>query len=196
MGTLQRAMQDKEQEDSPPSYGDSKAKEAARVEAEPTAPLPYGNVEAQPQPQPQPQVVVTQQPMTQMMLTVEKRPWTRTICQCDCGTCIQAFFCHCCIGKDVAVALGDDGCMWCCLYCCFACWTPCFICSQRSTLRNRFNLQGDSLNDFILGCFCACCALAQMQHEVNVLRFGGGGGVVIIQQPMAVAQQSAVIYPQ
>lgn len=70
-------MQDKEQEDSPPSYGDSKAKEAARVEEEATAPLPYCNVEAQSQPQaqpqaqPQPQVVVTQQSMGSVGLGIQ-----------------------------------------------------------------------------------------------------------------------------
>ena len=35
------------------------------------------------------------------------------------------------------------------------------------------------------------CALAQMQHEVDTLRFGGGA--VIIQQPMTVAAQPMVM---
>merc|ERR1711970_688034 len=120
-----------EKGDTPPSYGESKAQEAAMEPVlEPQQPV-------QAQAEPSAVTVVTQQPQMMiqqpmMMQQVQLRPWSRSICQCDCGTCCKATFCHCCVGQDIAIALNEDGCMWCCLYYFFCCWTPCFVCSQRS----------------------------------------------------------------
>ena len=49
-------------------------------------------------------------------------------------------------------------------------------------------------NDFIMSWFCTCFALAQMEHELAVIR--NARGPVIIQQPVAVAQQPVVVAQQ
>merc|ERR1711892_732059 len=133
MGTL-TAETMSEKEATPPAYENAKAAEAAGT-------VTSANTTIVTQP------VVTQQPQI-VMQTVQLRPWSKSICQYDCGDCCYAMWCGCFVGKNVAELLGDDGLMWCCLYA----WC------------------------------CTCCALAQMQNEVNVLR----GRMVV--QPMVVTQ--------
>merc|ERR1712106_16555 len=171
-----------ENTETPPAYEDAKAAEAAKSEqgaGDQKAPGTMTAAKATIVTQP----VVTQQPQMVMMQTVQLRPWSKSICQCDCANCCYATWCSCMVGKNVAELIGDDGTMWCCLYACCCCWTPFFICSQRSTMRQRFQIQGDAINDFIMGWFCTCCALAQMQNEVNVLRSRMVVQPVVMQQP-------------
>merc|ERR1711892_398048 len=172
MGTL-TAETMSEKEATPPAYENAKAAEAAGT-------VTSANTTIVTQP------VVTQQPHI-VMQTVQLRPWSKSICQYDCGDCCYAMWCGCFVGKNVAELLGDDGLMGCCLYA-WCCFTPFFICSQRSTMRQRFQIQGDAVNDFIVGWCCTCCALAQMQNEVNVLRGRMVVQPMVVTQPMAVAQ--------
>ena len=71
------------------------------------------------------------------------------------------------VGKDVAEGVGDDGNVWFLLYCCFSVCTTCLVCGQRGTVRNKYNIQGDSMSDCLISWFCTICALTQLKREVD-----------------------------
>lgn len=109
----------------------------------------------------------------------ERHPseWSTGLCNCggDCGNCCVTCLCPCITfgqiaeitdsgstscgvsGALYALLLYFTGCTCCCCYSCF----------YRTKLRTKFNLKENPCGDFLVHCFCECCALCQEYRELK-----------------------------
>ena len=86
------------------------------------------------------------------------------ICFHNLGTCLLAYFVPCyLIGLD-AESVGDS-CLLCGLLSILI--IPCTTCLIRQKVREKRNIGGNCLGDFLCSWFCTCCTVAQMHHEVR-----------------------------
>ncbi|KIV95193.1 hypothetical protein PV10_02873 [Exophiala mesophila] len=95
------------------------------------------------------------------------------------GTCCLSCWCPCILyGKNQDIERGDpdsSGCNGSCLaWYCLSCFgVSCILqCINRTSLREKYGIEGGSCGDFCTSCCCTCCALIQENKEVKVRTTG------------------------
>jgi len=98
----------------------------------------------------------------------KNNPWRTGICDCfaDCGVCIKAYFCLCCLIADNAARMDGES------PTCGCCYPAC-CCS--SPLRNRYQAMGlfgiqPSCMDCFFGVCCGCCSEMQVAREIAAIQ--------------------------
>ena len=123
-------------------------------------------------------------------------PWKYTLfscCQNGVGDCCAKACCsNCAWGKAMELAFGEN----CMLYCLGMAFCPGIMqivsCLKRANLRQKYNLVGGAIDDFLACYFCSGCHYMQMIHEIEarenqvitclggVQGGGGGGGATVV----------------
>eukprot|EP01098_Paradermamoeba_levis_P004438 TRINITY_DN1903_c0_g1_i2.p1 TRINITY_DN1903_c0_g1~~TRINITY_DN1903_c0_g1_i2.p1 ORF type:complete len:113 (-),score=22.26 TRINITY_DN1903_c0_g1_i2:278-616(-) len=99
--------------------------------------------------------------------------WKNGLCGCmdDMETCLCACFCPCIqFGKNYEALEGSGFVPMCVAWTCLSMMgkLSCFLgCFRRAELRKRFNIKGNSVEDFCCHCCCDCCAIAQEAREIK-----------------------------
>ncbi|KIL64764.1 hypothetical protein M378DRAFT_186648 [Amanita muscaria Koide BX008] len=116
-----------------------------------------------------------------------KREWSHGLCDCfaDFGTCCFAYLCPCMVYSQVKHRLeylnthgrpdpnhggsGFDGDCFlhgCLTFCLGAGWI--LQIGNRSSVRNRYNIDGGACGDCCSACFCTPCELTQESRELEL----------------------------
>lgn len=102
----------------------------------------------------------------------EHGPWVHGLCGCtsDIPSCLMSWCCPCIIYGQNYEQIHKDGCLMQGLI--FAilmsCGLSCLVhMNLRANIRNKFNIIGGQLGDFLVTCCCPCCALAQESREIT-----------------------------
>nr|KAI8730628.1 cornifelin-like protein A-like [Biomphalaria glabrata] len=103
-----------------------------------------------------------------------QRAWSHGLFGCfsDISSCLMALFCPCCLQCGILQDMGESCCSS-CLY--VSLCSPITLFGLRALMRGKENIQGTLYDDLCLtaGCFspcCHCCALAQLAHEVKIVK--------------------------
>ncbi|KAL2084228.1 hypothetical protein ACEWY4_019746 [Coilia grayii] len=107
----------------------------------------------------QPQVTVTSYTMSS-----GSSQWSSDLCDCceDCGICLCGAFIPCILGCKVAQDHGDS----CCLP-----FLPGAMIAVRTSMRDRYHIEGTICDDWVaVACFplCAICQMAREQKARGV----------------------------
>jgi len=106
------------------------------------------------------------------------REWSHGLLECfgDCWTCCFALFCPCVLYSQVKSRLeslrdegqphpqggktmGRD-----CMFVCLNGWI--LQVGQRTNVRKRYHIEGDSITDCVAAAFCSPCQLTQQSREI------------------------------
>ncbi|KLO08361.1 PLAC8-domain-containing protein [Schizopora paradoxa] len=129
----------------------------------------------------QPQRTPTMNPMNVKNIPLEDgggRGWSHGLLECfgDCWTCCFALICPCMVYSHVKSRLdslrdegqphphggkylGRD-----CMFNCFNGWI--LQVGQRTDVRRRYNIEGDSITDCFAAALCSPCQLTQQSREI------------------------------
>ncbi|XP_071189755.1 cornifelin homolog A-like [Salvelinus alpinus] len=119
--------------------------------------------------QPQPMAVVNIQPgMFRAPADIKTGVWSSSICDCcdDMKICCFGFWCPCCLRCQMSTDFGECFCLP--LLDIFVNCIPAVSLALRSTMRERYRIQGTICNDCLLVAFCTPCAWCQMARELKL----------------------------
>ncbi|XP_052434303.1 cornifelin homolog [Carassius gibelio] len=104
----------------------------------------------------QTEAVSSQPQMTVTSYTVSH--WSSDVCDCcdDCGICLCGAFIPCILGCKVAQDNGDS----CCLP-----FLPGAMIALRTSIRDRYRINGSVCDDWVFMTCCPSCGLCQMARE-------------------------------
>ncbi|QDZ24980.1 hypothetical protein HOP50_15g75230 [Chloropicon primus] len=127
--------------------------------------------------------------------------WQATLCGCfdDCSSCCLTTFCACCqYGRNVEATTGNGCFVPCLTYFCLLLWfppaIPCVLSSNRTTMRQSFNLPAQPCDDCCTYCFCGSCALCQEARELKLR--GANASNPAIQKLRQANQTQMVVVTQ
>lgn len=99
--------------------------------------------------------------------------FTHGFCGCfdNFGVCVLTFFAPCYTIGKTAEALGDN-----CLYCgLLYLLLPCIVGGTlRTRIRDRKNINGSALGDYLAHLFCPLCATVQDHREIAYVQVAAG----------------------
>ncbi|XP_067118024.1 plac8 onzin related protein 6 [Osmerus mordax] len=120
-----------------------------------------------------PVFAVTHQPGTFLAAAgLKTEMWTSGICDCseDMPTCCLGFWCPCCLACQVSSGLGESHCLPLLDWISGGLYPPLIppiSLALRSTLRERFHIQGSVANDCCMVTCCSSCSWCQMARELK-----------------------------
>nr|XP_046185254.1 cornifelin homolog A-like [Oncorhynchus gorbuscha] len=129
--------------------------------------------------------MAVQQQITTVTTTQSSGQWSTGLFDCcsDMGTCCCATWCFPCFQCQTASHYG-----WCA---CMPLLDPCAFmavsCCMRSSMRERYGIQGSNCVDVGLVCCCYACAWCQMAREVKTRTTSGIQQVHMVTQQLHVA---------
>uniref|UniRef100_A0A3P8Z4E7 Uncharacterized protein n=1 Tax=Esox lucius TaxID=8010 RepID=A0A3P8Z4E7_ESOLU len=96
--------------------------------------------------------------------------WSSGICDCceDIQICCFGFWCPCCLLCQISSDFGECFCLG--LLDMFSGCIPSTSLALRSTMRERFRIQGSMCSDCAVVTFCTLCSWCQMAREMKVRR--------------------------
>ena len=102
----------------------------------------------------------------------ELGPYKHELCGCfeDIPSCLLSWCCPCIQFGQNYEQIHKDGCLQQGLIYAVLMWfgVPCIIhMGFRKEMRQKFNVPGSDLEDFLITCCCGCCALAQDAREIE-----------------------------
>ncbi|XP_047235583.1 cornifelin homolog B-like [Girardinichthys multiradiatus] len=102
-----------------------------------------------------------------MMEIQNSHDWGSGICDCceDIKTCCFAFWCCPCFACMTSKDFGEPLCLP-LLECFRSCISPVTL-SMRSTMRERYKIEGSIAKDCVCATFCAACVWCQMSREMQ-----------------------------
>ncbi|XP_075999856.1 plac8 onzin related protein 6 [Genypterus blacodes] len=113
--------------------------------------------------------IVTAQPaILTSPLNLKIDMWTSGIFNCcdDMGTCCFGFWCPCCQACQLSSDFGECMCMP--MVDMVSCgMVPAYALALRSSMRERYHLQGSIFDDCCIVTFCGSCAWCQMARELK-----------------------------
>uniref|UniRef100_A0AAY5KPP3 Plac8 onzin related protein 6 n=1 Tax=Esox lucius TaxID=8010 RepID=A0AAY5KPP3_ESOLU len=116
--------------------------------------------------------VVNIQPGMFQSPTDQKTTWSSGICDCcediQICECCFGFWCPCCLLCQISSDFGECFCL--CLLDMFSGCIPSTSMALRSTMRERFRIQGSICSDCAVVTFCTQCSWCQMAREMKVRR--------------------------
>ncbi|XP_071755227.1 cornifelin homolog A-like [Centroberyx gerrardi] len=119
---------------------------------------------------PMPPAIVTVQPgMFRSPADLKTEMWTSSLFNCcdDMGVCCLGFWCPCCLACQVSSDFGECLCLP--LVDVISGGTvPAATMAIRSTMRERYHIQGSMFDDCCIVTFCSACAWCQMAREVKI----------------------------
>ncbi|XP_071234373.1 placenta-specific gene 8 protein-like [Salvelinus alpinus] len=130
-------------------------------------------------------MAVHQQQITTVTTTQRSGEWSTGLCDCcsDMGTCCCALWCFPCLQCQTASHFG-----WCL---CMPLLDPCAFmavsCCMRSSMRERYGIQGSTCGDVALVCCCYVCTWCQMAREVKTQTTSGPQQVHVVTQQVRMA---------
>ncbi|KAJ8008375.1 hypothetical protein DPEC_G00104170 [Dallia pectoralis] len=100
----------------------------------------------------------------------QKTPWSSGICDCceDIQICCFGFWCPWCLLCQISSDFGECFCL--CMLDWFSGCIPATSMALRSTLRERFRIQGSICSDCAVVTFCTQCSWCQMAREIKLRR--------------------------
>ncbi|XP_015240459.1 PREDICTED: cornifelin homolog B-like [Cyprinodon variegatus] len=106
-------------------------------------------------------------PPQQVMAMQNSREWGSGICGCftDMRDCCLAFWCLPCFACLTSRAYGEHLCTP--LLECFAYMISPITMSMRTSMRERYNIEGSIARDCIFVTFCLPCVWCQMSREIK-----------------------------
>ncbi|KAM4581040.1 cornifelin homolog [Odontesthes bonariensis] len=103
--------------------------------------------------------VVNLQPTSNTQYNVSSSShWSTNVCDCcdDCGICLCATCIPCILGCNVAQNSGES----CCLP-----FLPGAMIALRTSIRNKYRIDGSVCDDWLIMACCPLCGLCQMARE-------------------------------
>ncbi|XP_020327084.1 plac8 onzin related protein 6 [Oncorhynchus kisutch] len=119
--------------------------------------------------QPQPMPVVNIQPgIFRSPADIKTEVWSSSICDCcdDMNICCFGFWCPCCLRCQTSTDFGECFCLP--LLDISTSWLPAASLALRSTMRERYRIQGSICDDCLLVTCCTPCAWCQMARELKL----------------------------
>ncbi|KAK2913584.1 hypothetical protein Q8A67_001983 [Cirrhinus molitorella] len=129
------------------------------------------------------------QPQFSPVIAVSSNQWSTGICGCfdDCDVCCFAISCPCCFICSTASDLGE----FCCLPLIDICaCTPPVSLALRTSVRNRYGIQGGLGSDCMYVTFCNICSWCQLARELKRRRISH---MVVNAQPAVLAVPPVVV---
>ncbi|XP_046904955.1 cornifelin homolog B-like [Hypomesus transpacificus] len=116
-------------------------------------------------------VVTTQPGMALLAPGVKTEMWTSGICDCfeDMQTCCLGFWCPCCLACQVTSGFGESHCLP-LLDCISGGMISPTTLALRSSLRERYRIQGSIADDCCMIFWCSSCSWCQMARELKARR--------------------------
>lgn len=97
-------------------------------------------------------------------------PWQYSLLSCcnnGCIDCVSKLLCLSCqYGRAMELAF-DDSCILCCIFVYFFSLGHWFSCCKRQQLRQKYQLAGSAVGDFLAFFCCGPCHYLQMIHEIE-----------------------------
>ncbi|XP_050969969.1 cornifelin homolog [Labeo rohita] len=135
--------------------------------------------------------MIIQQPQFSPVVAVSSNQWSTGICGCfdECDVCCFATWLPCCFICSTASDFGE----FCCLPLIdfFSCTPPVSL-ALRTTVRNRYGIQGGLGSDCMYVTFCNICSWCQIAREVKRRR---ATPMVVNAQPAVLAIPPVVVSP-
>ncbi|XP_069041349.1 cornifelin homolog isoform X2 [Lepisosteus oculatus] len=108
----------------------------------------------------QTEVINSQPQVTVTSYTVSRTTsdWSSNICDCcgDCGICLCGTFLPCILACQVAQDQGES----CCLP-----FLPGALIALRTSMRDKYSIEGSICDDWVVMMCCSHCGLCQMARE-------------------------------
>ncbi|XP_062849390.1 plac8 onzin related protein 6 [Trichomycterus rosablanca] len=114
---------------------------------------------------------VTVQPGVIIPAGAKTAQWSSGLCDCceDMSICCFGLWCPCCMMCTTSQEFGECLCLPLLDYCCGAIIPPVTL-SMRSSMRERYRLQGTMCDDCCVVRCCTLCAWCQMARELKFRR--------------------------
>ncbi|KAF7659287.1 hypothetical protein LDENG_00000420 [Lucifuga dentata] len=114
-------------------------------------------------------IVTTQPTVLRAPLNLKTEMWNSGLFNCcdDMATCCFGFWCPCCLVCQVSTDFGECLCMP-LVDIVSGGIVPAFGMALRSSMRERYHIQGSMFDDCCIVTFCGACAWCQMAREIKL----------------------------